>query len=351
MTNALVSIIIPVYNVALYLDRCILSAVQQTYRNIEIILVDDGSTDESPIICDDWAKKDPRIKVIHKKNGGVSAARNAGLDIAEGRYISFLDGDDEYANNTLEMALNYYADDVDLVSFGYSIIYPGTKDDILFQGKTYINSTEKDRLSFIIGPFFRFEIGWSVWCNLFLKSVIDEYNIRFQEGHKMTEDKVFCLCYYSHCEKIKVLNTCLYDYYLRNDSVTHISAEANSIYFGEKVDLSKAVRQHFEKYADTQLFVKYFSIIHYFIFEAEIKQEESKGNFSALRERILDDIQRKSDIQFFIDEMKRFCTYSNLLKCYYSSIQVYEKNARAKWLLTGKSFWYKVLVKLRNELL
>ena len=90
----LISVIVPVYNVEKYLDKCIQSIVDQTYTNLEIILVDDGSPDNSGAICDEWAEKDNRIKVIHKANGGLSDARNAGLDIATGEYIAFVDSDD-----------------------------------------------------------------------------------------------------------------------------------------------------------------------------------------------------------------------------------------------------------------
>lgn len=90
----LVSIVVPVYNVEKYLNRCISSIVNQTYENIEIILVDDGSKDNSGEICDEWAEKDTRIKVIHKSNGGLSSARNAGASVAQGEYISFIDSDD-----------------------------------------------------------------------------------------------------------------------------------------------------------------------------------------------------------------------------------------------------------------
>lgn len=89
-----VSIIVPIYNMEKYLGRCIDSILVQTHTNIEVILVDDGSTDSSPQVCDDYAKRDPRIKVIHKSNGGLSSARNAGLDIATGDYIGFVDSDD-----------------------------------------------------------------------------------------------------------------------------------------------------------------------------------------------------------------------------------------------------------------
>lgn len=90
----LLSVIVPIYNVEPYLDRCVQSIVEQTYKDLEIILVDDGSTDSSPKMCDIWAQKDNRIKVIHKKNGGLSSARNAGIDIAQGEVLSFIDSDD-----------------------------------------------------------------------------------------------------------------------------------------------------------------------------------------------------------------------------------------------------------------
>ena len=90
----LISIIIPVYNVEQYLSRCIDSVINQTYKNLEIILIDDGSTDDSGEICDEYALKDNRIKVMHKQNGGVSSARNEGLDISKGNYIGFIDSDD-----------------------------------------------------------------------------------------------------------------------------------------------------------------------------------------------------------------------------------------------------------------
>ena len=90
----LISVVVPVYRVEPYLDRCVASIVNQTYRNLEIILVDDGSPDRCPAMCDAWAEKDRRIKVIHKANGGLSDARNVGLQLAQGNYVAFIDSDD-----------------------------------------------------------------------------------------------------------------------------------------------------------------------------------------------------------------------------------------------------------------
>ena len=115
----LISVIVPIYHVEQYLTRCVESLVNQTYSNFEIILVDDGSPDNCPKMCDDWAKKNSRIKVIHKENGGLSDARNAGMQIANGDVISFIDSDDWIDPKFFEVMLNVMQDDEsDIVSCG-----------------------------------------------------------------------------------------------------------------------------------------------------------------------------------------------------------------------------------------
>lgn len=101
-----ISIIVPVYRVEKYLDRCVNSILNQTFTDFELILVDDGSPDRCPFMCDEWGKKDHRIKVIHKKNGGLSSARNAGLEIYQGRYVFFVDSDDWIEKNALDILYN-----------------------------------------------------------------------------------------------------------------------------------------------------------------------------------------------------------------------------------------------------
>ena len=120
----LVSIIVPVYNTGEYLIPCLQSLCDQTYENLEIILVDDGSTDGSGAVCDEFAHRDSRVKVIHQKNAGVSAARNAGLDAMQGMYLLFIDGDDTLAPDTVELALNgFRSEPVDAVVFGVRKIW------------------------------------------------------------------------------------------------------------------------------------------------------------------------------------------------------------------------------------
>ena len=118
-----VSVIVPVYNCKDYLPKCIKSILNQTYPQIQLVLVDDGSSDESGEICDAFAAKDSRIQVIHQKNQGVSAARNAGLDAASGEYLLFVDSDDHIAADTIETSVNGFVDDtIDVVIFGVTKI-------------------------------------------------------------------------------------------------------------------------------------------------------------------------------------------------------------------------------------
>ena len=123
MDKAKVSIIVPCYGVEKYLDCCMESIVNQTLKDIEIILVDDGSPDRVPQICDEWAQKDPRIKVIHKKNAGLGYARNSGLEIASGEYVAFVDSDDYVDIRMYEFLYgNAVANDLDIVEYTFNIV-------------------------------------------------------------------------------------------------------------------------------------------------------------------------------------------------------------------------------------
>ena len=135
MMDKLVSIVVPVYNVDKYLDKCVNSIINQKYKNLEIILVDDGSTDESGKKCDLWAEKDNRIRVIHKENGGLSDARNVGIDNSKGYYISFIDSDDFIENDMIEVLLKEIKENnCDISICGYYKTYVD-KDEIIDNSK------------------------------------------------------------------------------------------------------------------------------------------------------------------------------------------------------------------------
>jgi len=138
----LISVIIPIYNVEEYLDKCIESVIKQTYPYLEIVLVDDGSPDDCPVKCDEWALRDERIVVIHKENGGLSDARNAGLKIATGEYISFVDSDDWIANNMYETMMGaMQAENADICACGLMITYPECQEPLNME--PMVGSSEK----------------------------------------------------------------------------------------------------------------------------------------------------------------------------------------------------------------
>lgn len=221
MNKPIISIIIPVYNVALYLRQCIQSITSQE-GNIEVILVDDGSPDESPSICDEYAQKDNRIHVIHKQNGGVSSARNAGLDTAQGEWIWFVDGDDYIADNVLkriyqeiqkyphadliQMGMNYLYDDNRLVTQRIELIDNLKKNKFLLQHITYHNH----RL-------------------LFKREIIEKNQLRFTQGLRVAEDQEFQLKYMMLCKTPIQIPISAYIYRQREGSATHDASTSNRI--------------------------------------------------------------------------------------------------------------------------
>ncbi|MBQ4104836.1 MAG: glycosyltransferase family 2 protein [Clostridia bacterium] len=217
----LVSIVVPVYNVEKYLDRCIKSIINQTYENLEIILVDDGSTDSSPRMCDSYAEKDNRIKVLHKENAGAGLARNSGLELATGRYIFFFDSDDYVDTTTVEKCVNTAkSKKADVVMFGRCNVYDdGTvKEDKLPESDIeFVGESVKNQL---LPGLFTYELGFgiSVWGKMFDLNIIRSSGISYMsEREVFSEDAVFILDVFSKVRKVSVLCENLY-YYYKNDN-------------------------------------------------------------------------------------------------------------------------------------
>ena len=144
MDEKLVSVIIPAYNIEDYIGRCLDSIISQTYKNLEIIVVDDGSRDYTGEILDNYAKKDRRIKVIHKENGGVSSARNKGIEAAEGDYIGFIDGDDLIEPEMYKTLVDLLEEEnADIAHCGYQMVFPDRIDYYHNTGKKKIQTTEE----------------------------------------------------------------------------------------------------------------------------------------------------------------------------------------------------------------
>ncbi|WP_158097260.1 glycosyltransferase family 2 protein [Massilimicrobiota sp. An105] len=210
--SPLISVIIPVYNVELYLDRAVKSILSQTYQNLEIILVDDGSTDKSPQMCDKYKMCDRRVRVVHKENGGLSSARNAGLDIARGKYISFLDSDDWVANDLFEYCLSLIeSKPVDIVQYA-TVITSVVGQSVTNQEKIRI-LRGKDILDYLMIQSTKSDRYYAAWNCLYTRDIIGE--LRFPVG-RINEDIVWK---YQVLSKANMMidSTIVKHYYYRND--------------------------------------------------------------------------------------------------------------------------------------
>lgn len=218
MSNDLISVIVPIYNASNYLDSCLKGILNQSYRNIELILVDDGSTDDSLCICQNFGKLDHRIVVLHKSNGGVSSARNAGLQVAKGKYVTFIDPDDLVAPAYItclyaaiiqmdaQIAVCKAFDCNEKESDGFREIYEKADTHC----KQIVVSSEYD--------FFAEYAHYTVWGAMFLKNILE--GVEFQTDLFVGEDSLFYVQALLCAEKIAYMNAKLYCYIKRPSSVT-----------------------------------------------------------------------------------------------------------------------------------
>lgn len=211
-----ISVIIPIYNVANYLPKCIESVINQTYKNLEIILMDDGSPDNCPKICDEYAQTDSRIKVVHKPNGGLSDARNAGLDIATGEYIGFIDSDDYIDEHMYEEMLSAIENaDADLCICGYDRV----NDDGEIRSSAHFKNavlSQNDAFEMLVQGNVYFIIS----CNkLYKREIFDKLRFEVEKTH---EDEFIMHHVYGECNKIVTLEKSYYYYLVRETSITGV---------------------------------------------------------------------------------------------------------------------------------
>lgn len=215
MKKDLISIVVPIFNMEKYLEKCVNSIINQTYSNLEIILVNDGSTDRSGAICDNYKKIDKRVKVIHKDNGGLSDARNAGIKIAKGKYIGFVDSDDwleldMYENMYNEMCLS----DADVVICGRIIEY-ANGNCVKWYNKKRLEMDNIDAL-ISLNSFCSFDMA--AWDKLYKTNLFKD--ILYPYGKKC-EDCYTTYKIFDKCKKIVYLPKCYYHYYQREGSISN----------------------------------------------------------------------------------------------------------------------------------
>ena len=265
MENALISIIVPVYNVVSYLDKCVRSLIQQSHINVEIILIDDGSTDLSLEICNGWQMRDQRIHVIHTDNYGVSHARNVGLEYAQGEYVGFVDADDWIEPDFYEELLKeIMLNDADVASGGYTReelngglitlkkenpkIYP--REEILLK----IFSCESPKILY-----------WELCDKLFRKDVIA--NIRFDETIDSAEDMLFFWQVMQNVNKFAYVPSFKYHYRMREGSAVHSGITA------KKLSANKAIQRIWQLAQYENERIKNVVFLHYVVFMISLTKD------------------------------------------------------------------------------
>jgi glycosyltransferase involved in cell wall biosynthesis len=250
-----ISVVVPVYNVEKYLERCVKSVVRQTYTDWELILVDDGSPDRCPEMCDEYSKKDSRIKVIHQENAGLSNARNAGIREAQGTYLIFLDSDDWMTKNALNTISKLSLDDVDLCFNDYIERY-GEK-------KTYKKAFKQDKIDFARDGFYsksklelaindlyidrdcKATIGYS-WSVIYRTSFLKKNKILFPRDTALIEDKAFLLKCIAYTDKIHYESIACTNYYVNEGSLSTMSYDGKTEYV---LDVFEKLRAYISEFS------------------------------------------------------------------------------------------------------
>lgn len=240
-----ISVIIPVYNMEKYLCRCVNSVLRQSYSVYEIILVDDGSKDSSPVLCDNYAKKYGQIKVIHKTNGGLSSARNAGLDLASGEYISFIDSDDFIAEDMYEVMLSTMNGQSDTIICTVAERYwdngETTPSSVLHKNACSTTASEYVRELML-------HVGDSSACTkLFPKNIIE--GVRFEEG-KLNEDFLFMLSLAPRIKEIRYTGKVGYYYFVRAGSISNGYGKAIVDMVENSIIAKKYIYENYPQYKE-----------------------------------------------------------------------------------------------------
>ncbi len=293
-----ISVIVPVYNVEKYLDRCIKSICGQTYKNLEIILVDDGSTDLSGMICDDQKKSDQRIRVIHKKNGGLSDARNAGLEIATGDYIGFVDSDDWIESDMYDSLLTAVKEhNVRLAITGINRIYDNGYEIDQFTRKMPIEYVGTDIIRrYLLQDSF----STAAWDKLYHRSLFK--NRRFPKG-KLYEDAPVIFDILCEIEKAIVLGKPHYHYFQRSDSICgQAFSEKKMDHYEFSKDIQRRVKEEYptlSKEADVFLGCKLCELIY------SLKESTNSELFKNEEEIIKRDFKKVKNSVIFNPEVPK----------------------------------------------
>ena len=349
---AAISIIVPVYNAEPFLRCCVDSVLSQTFSDFELILVDDGSPDNCGAICDEYAARDRRVRVVHKQNGGVSEARNAGLVLAVGEYISFLDSDDYIQPELLQTAVETMDTGLDLLVFRHCRFCEGKMPQAVpFKKYGLIQLTEEAaRMDFIVEDLLTYGVGWEVTNRVFRRDLIQAYSLRFPNRSMafagFAEDLYFTLCYCAHVRKLIVLDKCLYNYRIHSGSTMRQNEKKRKLNISN--ELSKAVLKYYQQFDDCQLLVRSFHTVHYMISAKRVMLDYQIAGLSACEyRRILR--EEMTDFPFFEEQMSRQLRTPGELKPMVSRWDMLEQLVFIRYLIDGKERDFRIRTKILNR--
>lgn len=291
-----ISVIVPCYGVEAYLDRCMSSLLTQTLDDIEIIMVDDGSPDRVPFMCDEYAKKDSRIKIVHKENGGLGYARNSGLDLATGEYVVFIDSDDYIESDAFEML--YYEATKNQADAVFSGFYIQNKQGLweehieMPESKEIVGAEiEEFKLGMIASaPYEKVERSFwvSVWHALYKRSLIEKHHIRFvSEREYAAEDIPFQVQFLSYAKKISYLPKCFYHYCINGTSLTH---SFNIDKFLKLKNMGKLLKSLTNGNAEASLRINRFLISDARMHFLRLVQSDNKDKTTLMKKMMNDDL-------------------------------------------------------------
>ncbi len=331
----LVSVIIPIFRVEKYLRRCVESVLAQTYPKVEVILVDDGSPDLCPEICDAYARTNPSVRVLHKPNGGLSDARNAGLNLAKGKYIYFLDGDDYIEKNllfrTVSVMLN---ENADLVAFNYHKI---DDEEAVFESSkftegTFIFSNDEDRLSYIIDYYCRYTHGWEAWSRLYDGDLIRNRSLRFWDTSEiLAEDIGFNLLTLLYAKKLIVVNDVLYNYRIREDSL--YSQGRRTFSLPKFIALARKIEEYLSHLPETSVLRTCSNCILLEILLFEL----GKGNLNEQKHRIASELTSE-EASYFSSKLREVLHKRNQCGRFRDKTNLKQAVLHALYYLGGTSF-------------
>ncbi len=279
--NDLITVIIPIYQVEKYLKNCVNSVLQQTYENLEIILVDDGSTDHCPQICDEFAEKDKRVRVIHKENGGLSDARNAGLDICTGKYVTFIDSDDYVTKNYVELLYRALVNnDADISTVDCTTVTEDTPYCIdPVNGPVYVY-TSKEAIANSLNS--RGAPG-SACMRLYKIECFDD--LRFPVG-KLYEDLAIMYRVLLKIKKMVFIRAAGYKYLIRQESIMHTSFNSRQLDEIEIID--QEMDNIIAHYPEYETIANGRRIYSYFVVLRRIHSSENASKYEEVKKQLTD---------------------------------------------------------------